>query len=49
VDPLSSRAVSAPPAPAFARAQREAFALTWLVYTAYYLVRKDFDGAKPGM
>ena len=27
----------------------EAFALTWLIYVAYYLVRKNFDGVKPGM
>lgn len=33
----------------FLRAQREAFLLTWLVYVAFYLTRKDFDGAKPGM
>jgi sugar phosphate permease len=33
----------------FGRARTEAFALTWLVYVAYYLTRKDFDGAKPGM
>ncbi|HEY3452346.1 MAG TPA: MFS transporter [Myxococcales bacterium] len=35
--------------PGFLRAQREAFLLTWLVYVAFYLTRKDFDGAKPGM
>lgn len=27
----------------------ETFALTWLVYVAFYLVRKNFDGAKPGL
>ena len=44
-------ATTAPPADrrSFLRAQREAFLLTWLVYVAYYLTRKDFDGAKPGM
>ncbi|HCF57774.1 MAG TPA: hypothetical protein DFS52_07240 [Myxococcales bacterium] len=33
----------------FGRLRPEAFALTWLVYVAFYLVRKNFDGAKPGL
>ncbi|MGC4122036.1 MAG: MFS transporter [Myxococcales bacterium] len=57
--PESTAASAQPSAPAPApsrpgfqraqRAQREAFLLTWLVYVAFYLTRKDFDGAKPGM
>jgi sugar phosphate permease len=27
----------------------EAFALTWLVYVAFYLVRRNLDGAKPAL
>lgn len=50
-----SLSVPVPAAPAadvrrrFDTLRWEAFALTWLVYVAFYLVRRNLDGAKPAL
>jgi len=48
-DPAPCNAASTEQRRRFERARWEAFALTWVVYFACYLTRRDFDGAKPGM